>query len=60
MTRTTPPTIWTLILLTGLSALGMNIFQPSLPSMAAYFGVEYRMIALSVPLYLASSLATSS
>jgi len=55
VTRTTPPTIWTLILLTGLSALGMNIFQPSLPSMAAYFGVEYRMIALSVPLYLASS-----
>ncbi|MCG7623087.1 multidrug effflux MFS transporter [Epibacterium sp. Ofav1-8] len=55
MTRTTPPTIWTLILLSGLSALGMNIFQPSLPGMAAYFGVEYRLIALSVPLYLAAS-----
>lgn len=55
MTRSTPPTIWTLILLSGLSALGMNIFQPSLPGMAAYFGVEYRLIALSVPLYLAAS-----
>ncbi|TNJ48192.1 multidrug effflux MFS transporter [Phaeobacter sp. B1627] len=55
MTRTTPPTIWTLILLSGLSALGMNIFQPSLPSMASYFGVEYRLIALSVPFYLAAS-----
>jgi len=55
VTRTTPPTIWTLILLSGLSALGMNIFQPSLPGMAAYFGVEYRLIALSVPLYLAAS-----
>ncbi len=55
MTRTTPPTIWTLILLSGLSALGMNIFQPSLPGMAAYFGVEYRLIALSVPFYLATS-----
>ncbi len=55
MTRTTPPTLWTLILLSGLSALGMNIFQPSLPGMATYFGVEYRVIALSVPLYLAAS-----
>lgn len=55
MTRSTPPTIWTLILLSGLSALGMNIFQPSLPGMATYFGVEYRLIALSVPLYLAAS-----
>lgn len=55
MTRTTPPSIWTLILLSGLSALGMNIFQPSLPGMAAYFGVEYRLIALSVPFYLATS-----
>ncbi|GAB5433302.1 MAG: multidrug effflux MFS transporter [Epibacterium sp.] len=55
MTRSTPPTIWTLILLSGLSALGMNIFQPSLPGMAAYFGVEYRLIALSVPFYLAAS-----
>ena len=55
MTRTTPPTIWTLILLSGLSALGMNIFQPSLPGMADYFQVEYRLIAQSVPFYLAAS-----
>lgn len=55
MTRTTPPSLWTLILLSGLAALGMNIFQPSLPGMADYFQVDYRLIALSVPLYLATS-----
>ncbi|MBW4973739.1 multidrug effflux MFS transporter [Roseovarius mucosus] len=50
--RTTPPHITTLILLAGLSALAMNIFLPSLPGMTAYFNTEYRLIQLSVALYL--------
>ncbi|MDE0590205.1 multidrug effflux MFS transporter [Halocynthiibacter sp. C4] len=50
--RTTPPHILTLILLAGLSALAMNIFLPSLTGMADYFETDYRLIQLSVALYL--------
>ncbi|MFN4130012.1 MAG: MFS transporter, partial [Paracoccaceae bacterium] len=53
--RRTPPHIATLILLTGVSALTMNIFLPSLPGMAAWFGVPYALMQLSVALYLALS-----
>lgn len=55
--RTTPPKIVTLILLAGLSALTMNIFLPSLPGMAEYFGVPYGLMQQSVPLYLLLSAA---
>ncbi|WP_446728344.1 multidrug effflux MFS transporter [Phaeobacter sp. QD34_3] len=48
----TPPHIGTLILLAGLSALAMNVFLPSLPGMAAYFEADYRLMQLSVALYL--------
>ena len=51
--RSTPPHILTLILLAGISALAMNIFLPSLPGMTTYFETEYRLIQLSVALYLA-------
>ncbi len=50
--RTTPPKIVTLILMAGLSALTMNIFLPSLPGMATYFGVPYGVMQQSVALYL--------
>ena len=53
--RSTPPKILTLTLLAGLSALTMNIFLPSLPGMAAWFGVPYALMQLSVALYLALS-----
>jgi MFS transporter, DHA1 family, multidrug resistance protein len=53
LNRTTPPHIMTLILITGLAALSLNVFLPSLPSMAAHFGVEYHVMQLSVSLYLA-------
>ena len=33
--RTTPPHLLTLVMLTAVSAAAMNIFLPSLPSMAA-------------------------
>jgi len=42
----------TLVLVTGLSAMNMNIFLPSLPSMALYFDTDYRVMQLSVALYL--------
>ena len=51
--RATPPHIFTLILLTGLGALSMNVFLPSLPTMTIYFDTEYRLMQLSVALYLA-------
>ena len=48
----TPPHIATLILLAGLPALSMNIFLPSLPIMAEAFDTPYRVMQLSVSLYL--------
>ena len=53
LNRTTPPHIMTLILISGLAAMSLNIFLPSLPSMAAHFGVEYHVMQLTVSLYLA-------
>ncbi len=50
--RTTPPHIFTLILIAGVSALSMNVFLPSLPKMTVYFDTEYRLIQLSVSAYL--------
>ena len=50
--RSTAPSIFTLIVLTGLGALSMNVFLPSLPQMAEYFGAEYGVVQLSVALYL--------
>ncbi len=43
----------TLIMIAGLAALSLNVFLPSLPSMAKHFGVEYQLMQLSVSLYLA-------
>lgn len=51
--RTTPPHILTLVMMSGLSAAAMNIFLPSLPSMTVFFDTDYRVIQLSVSLYLA-------
>ena len=49
----TPPHILTLTLMTGLAALSMNVFLPSLPDMAEYFETDYRVMQLSVAVYLA-------
>ncbi|AHM02748.1 Bicyclomycin resistance protein [Roseibacterium elongatum DSM 19469] len=51
--HSTPPHIFTLIVLTGIGALSMNIFLPSLPAMTSYFDTDYRLMQLSVALYLA-------
>lgn len=51
--RATPPHIMTLILIAGISALSMNVFLPSLPNMTTYFNTDYRLMQLSVAIYLA-------
>jgi MFS transporter, DHA1 family, multidrug resistance protein len=51
----TPPHIVTLVLMAGIGALNMNIFLPSLPGMAAYFGTDYALVQLTVSLYLAGT-----
>lgn len=48
----TPPTRTTLILLTAISILTLNLFLPSLPSMAAEFEVSYGAVSLTVAGYL--------
>ena len=53
--RTTPPHLTTLVLIAGIAALSLNVFLPSLPSMAAHFGVDYAVMQLSVSLYLATT-----
>ena len=48
----TAPHIVTLIMLSGIAALAMNLFLPSMPAMAAHFDVEYSVIQLAVSAYL--------
>lgn len=55
--RSTPPHIFTLILLAGSSAINMSIFLPSLSGMAAHFDVEYGVMQLAVSGYLATTAA---
>lgn len=51
----TPPHLVTLILLTALSTLSLNMFLPSLAHMSEEFQVPYSLMALSVSGYLAFS-----
>ncbi len=50
--RSTPPHIMTLVLMTGMAAMTMNMFLPSLPAMTTYFDTDYSVMQLSVALYL--------
>lgn len=53
LNRATPPHIVTLVLLTGVAALNMNMVLPSMPRLATYFDASYGVIALTVSAYLA-------
>jgi DHA1 family bicyclomycin/chloramphenicol resistance-like MFS transporter len=53
--RTTPPTIVTLVLITGMSALSMSIFLPSLAAMTTYFDTEYAIMQIALSGYLAAT-----
>jgi DHA1 family bicyclomycin/chloramphenicol resistance-like MFS transporter len=50
--RSTPPHIFTLVMLSGISALNMSIFLPSLNHMADHYGVEYGVMQFAVSGYL--------
>lgn len=50
--RSSPPHIMTLVTLSGVSALCMNVFLPALPVMTAYFETEYALMQLSVAVFL--------
>ncbi|WP_410216879.1 multidrug effflux MFS transporter [Paracoccus sp. (in: a-proteobacteria)] len=51
----TPPHMLTLVALSGVSALSMNVFLPSLPGMARDFEVDYGVMQLSVSAYIGAS-----
>jgi len=53
--RTTPPHILTLVLITGMAALSMSIFLPSLAAMTSYFDTEYAIMQIAVSGYLAAT-----
>ncbi|MEL6840347.1 MAG: multidrug effflux MFS transporter [Pseudomonadota bacterium] len=53
--RTTPPHIITLVLITGMSALNMSIFLPSLAAMTTYFNTEYAIMQIALSGYLAAT-----
>ena len=48
-----PPSFPTLVLLTALATLSLNMFLPSLSNMAADFGVDYALVNLAIAGYLA-------
>ncbi len=49
---TTPPKLSTLVLLSGLSVLSLNMFLPSLSNIAETFQADYALVALSIAGYL--------
>ena len=53
--RTTPPHILTLVLITGMSALSMSIFLPSLSAMTDYFETDYAIMQIALSGYLAAT-----
>lgn len=53
--RTTPPHILTLVLITGMSALSMSIFLPSLAAMTTYFETDYAIMQIALSGYLATT-----
>ena len=50
-----PPRLVTLVILSGLAALSLNIFLPSLPGMARHFDAPYAQMQIAVSGYLAVS-----
>jgi MFS family permease len=48
----TPPRLGTLVLLTALSVLSLNMFLPSLSNMAVDFEADYSIVALAIAGYL--------
>lgn len=55
MTLPKKPSLLTLILLTSISVLSLNLFLPSLSRIAAEFQADYALVSLSIGGYLAVS-----
>lgn len=51
----TAPHLITLVCIAGLGGVSINMFLPSLPGMAKYFGVDDAVMQLSLSVYLAAS-----
>lgn len=49
---TTPPSIATLIFLTAISVMSLNMFLPSLAAIAREFDANYALMNLSIAGYL--------
>ncbi|WP_417249981.1 multidrug effflux MFS transporter [Celeribacter sp.] len=47
----------TLVLMAGVSAMSMNMFLPALPAMSEYFSTDYKVMQLSVAIFLAVNAA---
>ncbi len=52
--KTVAPPIWILILVSTISPVGINIFQPSLPGLMDVFAVDYATVQLTLTVYLAA------
>ncbi len=50
---TSPPRFFTLVFVTGLSVVSLNMFLPSLANIAREFGADYSIVSLSIAGYLA-------
>ncbi len=51
--RRTPPHVTTLVAVSGIAAINMNVILPSLPSIATHYNADYALVALAVSAYLA-------
>ena len=52
MNARTPPGLVTLIAMTGVSVVSMNLFLPVLPKMAEALGADYAIMSVAVSGYL--------
>lgn len=50
-----PPGFSTLVLLAAMSVLSLNMFLPSLPTIAADFAVDYALVSLAIAGYMATT-----
>ena len=50
--RYSAPHVFTLVIISGLGALAMNLFLPSLPAISLYFNEDKAVVQLTISLYL--------
>jgi MFS transporter, DHA1 family, multidrug resistance protein len=53
--RLTAPHIATLVAASAFGPVAMNVFLPALPMIGVYFAVDYAVVQLALPIYLAST-----